>query len=74
MLREGGVYALGRVPVRLLLFRLRIVTEPKELQESGSVPAKECHTAMTWPFSPEQHEIQVETTSSHKASHVCTKP
>jgi hypothetical protein len=51
MLRGGWVYALGRVPVRLLPFRLRIVTEPKELQASGSVPAKERQRAMISPFA-----------------------
>ncbi len=41
MLRKGpGYYALGRVPVRLLALRFRIVTEPKELHESGSVPVQ----------------------------------
>ena len=37
--------------MRLLFFRLRIVTEPKELQASGSVPAKERQRAMISPFA-----------------------
>lgn len=44
---KKGTHAPGNVPDMLLFFRLSMVTEPKELQELGSVPAQACQGKWT---------------------------